>query len=289
MNDEIAVAQQISIRDVGLDEYWLQDQIVKNPACLGLGELEAIGKEGRQSSGGRLDILLKDPQDDSMYEVMLGATDETHIVRTIEYWDIEKRRWPQRQHFAVLIAQTINRRFYNVISLMSNSIPIIAIQASLLNVNGTRCLFLTSIVDTFEEIEDGLSLDDKIYSREDWIKKAKWTVDAADALLNITKTLFSEPVLNYLKYYIAIIVNGNNYLRLHNRRHNKSLLRFKVKQSLQEEAVKVLDAQNITFLRGAKPSRFGVTVDKEMIEKNATTFVAIADLVKKSWQSGAEF
>jgi hypothetical protein len=147
----------------------------------------------------------------------------------------------------------------------------------------------TSIVDTFEEIEDGLSLDEKIYSREDWIKKAKWTVDAADALFDITKTVFSSPVLNYLKYYIAITVNGNNYLRLHNRAHNKSLLRFRVQQSLQEEAAKPLDAQNITFLRGPKPSRFGVTVDKEMIEKNATTFVAIAELVRKSWQSGGEF
>ena len=44
-----------------------------------------------------LDILLKDPQDDTMFEVevMLGETDETHIIRTIEYWDNEKRRWPQ--------------------------------------------------------------------------------------------------------------------------------------------------------------------------------------------------
>ena len=45
-------------------------------------------------------------------EVMLGETDETHIIRTIEYWDHEKRRWPQRQHFAVLVAETITRRFF---------------------------------------------------------------------------------------------------------------------------------------------------------------------------------
>ena len=33
-------------------------------------------------------MLLKDPEDDSMFEVelKLGATDETHIIRTIEYW-----------------------------------------------------------------------------------------------------------------------------------------------------------------------------------------------------------
>jgi len=28
-------------------------------------------------------------------ELQLGATDESHIIRTIEYWDTERRRWPQ--------------------------------------------------------------------------------------------------------------------------------------------------------------------------------------------------
>ena len=83
MSNEIEIAQFISIREAGSDEYWLQNQIFENPACLGLGELEAIAKERQQSSGGRLDILLKNSEDDSMYqvEVMLGETDETHIIR----------------------------------------------------------------------------------------------------------------------------------------------------------------------------------------------------------------
>lgn len=37
MVDEIEIAQLISIRDAGLDEYWLQNQISENPSCLGLG------------------------------------------------------------------------------------------------------------------------------------------------------------------------------------------------------------------------------------------------------------
>lgn len=122
MANAIGIATQIPIREAGFDEFWLQDQIYENPSCLGLGDLEALSRERRQASGGRLDILLKNPEDDSMYEVevMLGETDETHIVRTIEYWDNEKRRWPQRQHYAVPVAEHINRRFFNVIHLLSN-------------------------------------------------------------------------------------------------------------------------------------------------------------------------
>ena len=69
MPDQMQLAKQISIRDAGHNEFWLRDQIYENPKCLGLGELEAIDKERQQSSGGRLDILLKNPEDDTMYEV----------------------------------------------------------------------------------------------------------------------------------------------------------------------------------------------------------------------------
>jgi hypothetical protein len=289
MPDEIEIAQSIPIREAGKDEIWLRDQIWENPSWLGLGELEPIAKERRQSSGGRLDILLKDPDDDSMYEVeiMLGETDETHIIRTIEYWDAEKRIWPQRQHFAVLVAEHINRRFFNVVHLLSYSIPIVALQVSMLNVNGKQSLFFTKVLDTFEEIDDGSSLASEgiTYTREDWAKKAKWTLEAADALLNVTKGVFGEPVLNYLKYYVAITVGGSNYMWLNSRAlKKKSLLTFRMAPSLQDETAGVLDEKNITYVR--KPKRFIITVDREMIEQNAQLFGNIATLIKKSWGGG---
>ncbi len=81
----IQISTTIGIKEAGFDEGWLQDQIWENPACLGLGELEGVTKERAISSGGRLDILLKNPLDDSMFEVevMLGETDPSHIIRTI--------------------------------------------------------------------------------------------------------------------------------------------------------------------------------------------------------------
>ena len=286
MADTVEIAQSVSIREAGFDEYWLQNQIFDNPVCLRLGELEAISKEKQQSSGGRLDILLKDPEDDSMYEVevMLGETDETHIIRTIEYWDNEKRRWPQRQHFAVLVAENINRRFFNVIHLLSYSIPIIAVQVSMLIVNGSKTLYFTKVLDTFEEIDDGTSLDDRRYNREDWVEKAKWTLDVADSLVNITSSIFGSPILNYLKNYVAITVDGHNYMWLHKKSQGKSLLNFRMAQSLQDETVAVLNAKNMTYVR--RPHSFRLTVDKETTEKNAELFSSVATLIKKSWESG---
>jgi hypothetical protein len=56
----------------------------------------------------------------------LGMTDESHIIRTVEYWDTERRRWPQYEHVAVIVAEEITGRFFNVISLFNGFIPIIA-------------------------------------------------------------------------------------------------------------------------------------------------------------------
>ena len=73
----------------------------------------------------RLDLLFIDSDGKERYEVeiQLGATDESHIIRTIEYWDIERKRYPQYNHTAVIIAEDITSRFLNVISLFNGSIP----------------------------------------------------------------------------------------------------------------------------------------------------------------------
>ena len=70
----------VALKDrVGLDERWVQARILENPRLLGLGELVVKDKERSQPAGGRLDLLLQDPETARRYEVeiQLGRTDET--------------------------------------------------------------------------------------------------------------------------------------------------------------------------------------------------------------------
>lgn len=70
-------------------EGWVQQVIYENPGLLGIGNgISAKDKERRQPTGGRLDLLLEDSEAETRYEVevQLGSTDESHIIRTIEYW-----------------------------------------------------------------------------------------------------------------------------------------------------------------------------------------------------------
>jgi len=270
---DIGIAKSISIREAGKDEYWLQDQICDNPNYLGLGELETIDRERKQSSGGRLDVLLKDPADDTMYEVeiMLGETDETHIIRTIEYWDNERRRWPQRQHFAVLVAEHINRRFFNVIHLLSNNIPIIAIQASLIEFHGKQSLFFSKILDTFEEIDDGLGDNNIKTTREDWEKKSKWTLETMDYLLKLFSNIYEGASLNYVQSYISILYSGNNHFWLRKRSQKKSLMGFRKRDETKDKIIELLDESKISFTE--KRKLFELTIDKELISQNEEVFI----------------
>lgn len=94
-------------------EKWVQDLIANDPSILNLGDLVMRDRERIQPRAGRLDLLLQDPETKRRYEVelQLGETDEAHIIRTIEYWDIERKRYPQYDHCAVLIAEDITSRF----------------------------------------------------------------------------------------------------------------------------------------------------------------------------------
>ena len=148
-----------------LNERWLQRQLTEDPSILGFGDLTVWDVERRQPGAGRLDLLLTDPESETRYEVeiQLGATDETHIIRTIEYWDLERRRYPQYEHVAVLVAEDVTSRFLNVISLFNGFIPIIAIQLQALKVEGALTLVATRVIDQMtlatEEEDEGTSVD----------------------------------------------------------------------------------------------------------------------------------
>lgn len=194
------------------NEKWLQDQIAEDPSILGLGNLSLRAKEKIQSSGGRLDLLLEDPDADTPKryecELQLGATDESHIIRTIEYWDLERKRYPQYDHTAVLVAEDVTSRFLNVVHLFNGHIPLIVLKMTAYEVNGEIALTFTKILD---EVQLGIPDEDENVeptNRNYWEKRAN------TSMLSLTDNLFDsvkevEPLaeMNYNKYYIGIMRN----------------------------------------------------------------------------------
>jgi len=290
MADQISISKTLGIRDCGFDEYWLQDQIAANPSIIGLGELEAVRLERQQSSGGRLDILLNNPDGDSMYEVevMLGATDEAHIIRTIEYWDLERRRWPKRTHAAVLVAEKMNRRFFNVVQLLSHTIPIIAIQANIIEADSTRVLHFTKILDAYQEPELEDPAPAETIGEDFWQEKAPWTLAHAKTLQEILSRVLGEMKLGFSKNRIRLRHNGEIYFSLAKWSGGRSSFWAWLKKTLIPAATAMLDEKRIPY--DSKPydsewQSIRLRVDQSFIQQEVEVFQTIAESVKQSWQS----
>ena len=210
---------KLSIRNhPELSERWVQERIAEDPSILGLGDLILKDKERPQAGAGRLDLLLQDADSTRRYEVeiQLGKTDESHIIRTIEYWDIERKRYPQYEHTAVIVAEEITSRFLNVISLFNGTIPLMAIQMNALQLGDTVSLAFTTVLDQVllglvEEDEETQEPADRAY----WENRgSKATVAMADELLALVQELNPQLQLNYTKSYIGLATDGrpNNFV-----------------------------------------------------------------------------
>ena len=285
MEQDIKLGKKIFIRNTGKDEYWLQDVIYANPEKLGLGNLVTVRKEKSQSNGGRLDILLKDPTDNTMYEVevMLGDTDPSHIIRTIEYWDNEKRRYPQRQHFAVLIAESFERRYFNVIQLLSLTVPMIAIQADLLEVGDEKILNFTKILDVYVEPEE--EEEAKQVTEATWSEKAEWTLETAKKHLELLIEIEKNIELKLTQSYVSIVVNGRNTYMYDKRTKPNSVIWFNIKEEEKVDAIKkLLDDKNIVYSYG-KYKDFSFTYDKQFLVKNQDLMRQIHEIKFKEFAS----
>ena len=266
MDTEITTLEMTSIRENGMDEYWLQDYIWNNPSCLGLGDLEPVAKEKRQTSGGRLDILMKG-NDEELYEieVMLGETDETHIIRTIEYWDIEKKKRPKRQHTAVLVAERINTRFYNVINLLSHSVPIIGIQANLYKNNNSVSLVFTKIIDSFEEPEIEEE-NGATYGAEYIQKTSPETSEVINSVLAIVKENESDIRVNYIKKGASIFINGTRKIIIVRRAKKQSSVAYVVSDEDRSKIEEILDSSSISY--DYKYGKIRVWLDNVSLKSN---------------------
>lgn len=200
------------LKDLGKDEYWLESAIIEDPSILGLGDLIMYESQRLQPSGGRLDLLLGNRSERYEVELQLGITNETHIIRTIEYWDVEERLYPNYKHTAVLVAEEISSRFFNVIYRLGYNIPIIAIDATAYTINDRIYLSFTKVLDTrhfiaiTEESEITLPVD-----REYWLQK--FSPELLELAENaIEKITDGEP--NYNRYYISSFVHGSRNAKL---------------------------------------------------------------------------
>ncbi len=232
------------------NEKWLQARIEEDPTILGLGDLDFRDTEKILIGGGRLDTILYDPEYKKRYEVeiQLGKTDESHIIRTIEYWDIERKKNPQYEHCAVIIAEDITSRFLNVISLFNGFIPLIAIQVKAVKVGDNISLFFTKVLDEnkFDLLDEdaGAESTDKEY----WERKAtKESLRLTEKVMSLLGEVTSGYYLKFNKHYIGLAKNNiaNNFISFVPR---KSAVLLYVRLDKTDEIDELIEGSDVELL-----------------------------------------
>jgi len=233
------------------NERWVQARIAEDPSLLGLGDLILKDKERVQPHAGRLDLLCQDAEASKRYEIeiQLGKTDEAHIIRTIEYWDLEHRRYPQYDHTAVIVAEDITARFLNVISLFNGQIPLVAIQMQALQLNDQISLVFTTVLSEIglglvDEDEEVAEVTDRAYWEGRGSKK---TMEVTDALVGILTEFDAGLALKYNKFYIGLAKNDqpNNFVIF---RPQKDWVRLEPRLDRSDEIGEKLEAAGLDVM-----------------------------------------
>ena len=270
-----------------LNEKWVQAKIAEDPSIIGLGELSLKDTERPQPSGGRLDLLLHDPESNRRYEVelQLGKSDESHIIRTIEYWDYQRKKFPQYEHCAVLIAEDITSRFLNVISLFNGIIPFIAIQMKALRVHDGLSLFFTTVID---ELNLGTDEDDEqeIVDRKYWESRGtKESVKLVDNIFGIIEAVAPGYSLKYNKHYIGLSKGGisQNFVTFVPR---KKVMLLSVKHEQTEEIEQLISESDFDVLAYDRQwKQYRLRLTKKDIENSKDALVKLIGLAYEAYMS----
>ena len=256
-----------------LSERWVQERIAEDPSILGLGDVILKDKERLQSGAGRLDLLVQEAEGSRRFEVevQLGRTDESHIIRTIEYWDIERKRYPQYDHTAVIVAEEITSRFLNVIGLFNGTIPLMAVQMSAVQLRDAVSLIFTTVLDLVrfglvDEDEEVHEVTDRAY----WEGRgSKATVAMADELLEVLRAFNPDLEFKYNKFYIGLAKDGqpNNFVIL---RPQKNAIRVEPRLRKTDETEAAVEAAGLDVMDyDNKWGRYRIRLQKGDIKKHA--------------------
>ena len=228
--------------------------------------------------------MLFGDDENNRYEVelQLGATDPSHIIRTIEYWDTERKRYPQYDHTAVIIAEDITTRFQNVISLLNNQIPLIALQLCATKTSdGNIALSFIKVMDKVD-----LGTDEEEYAEA--ADRSFWEKKSNKKMLSLTDSLYSELAertagyeLKYNKFYIGLSKDGvaKNFISFVPK---KSFVTMRIQADVNPEEEEKLETAGLDISYSKRYSRYHIKFTSvNDFTKNAESLFILIDNAKE--------
>ena len=208
---------------------------------------------------------------------MLGSLDESHIIRTIEYWDIERQRYPTYEHRAVIVAEEITSRFFNIIRLLNRAVPLIAIQLTAFPISPDEVMLHGIVVlDVLEEaepedVESGEKTDRKYWER----RASESSLQVLDAIVGLVNKEIAPARVTYNKGHVALGTTGRNFCWLHPpRAATHCHLRVMTDPSLREEQIRAFEETGL-YVRPFQRRLITLKLSTRDIEQHRETIMTL--------------
>ncbi len=180
-----------------------------------------------------------------------------------------RQRYPTIEHRAVIVAEIIASRFFNVIRLLDRAVPLIAIQLSAFRMNDEVVLRFTRVLDTYEfgavpEEEEAVEPADREY----WEKKSgQASLTVVDLIKALTPTTNGEPRVTYNKTHITLGTRGYNFCWFHPRKAGHCHIKIKVGAEKRPDVVRRLEGALIDTGKQSGNS-IRLLIDTKQIHEN---------------------
>jgi uncharacterized protein DUF5655 len=212
-------------------------------------------------------------------------TDEAHIIRTLEYWDIERKRYPQYDHTAVIVAEDITSRFLNVIALFNGFIPLVALQVATLRIADHVSLVFTKVLDhvPLGPVDEDIEVQQPA-TRADWEERStKDTLNLVDEVHGIIRAFEPSFELKFNKNFIGLARNGkpDNFVVFYPR---KQWLRMGVALPQSDETTTALEQAGLKAEYDARWRRYVLNIDAGDAKRHQAPLKALLEQAYAEWK-----
>ncbi len=176
--------------------------------------------------------------------------------------------------------ERITTRFFNVVQILSGSVPLIAIQVSLLRTPGGHVLHFTKVLDVYEEPDDEVAQENETYDENFWKKKSPVTLNAAQGVLSTTSSVYGNARLFFCKHSINIWRDGYNQMIIKPRKWWKCGTSTRYGQR-KEEIAELLESKSIQYKD--KYNQFAFSLSATRLSEESELLRAIAKLNSQWW------
>jgi hypothetical protein len=123
--------------------------------------------------------------------------------------------------------------FFEVVHVLSQAVPIIGIQANIVQIGDARALHFNKVIDTYEEPEE-TETPQQTLDENYWIKNHPASLECARWYKELLERLYGDVPTKYFESYISLLVGGVARVWVHNRKNNRAAIEVRVREKFQE-------------------------------------------------------